>query len=215
MIDFSKYKILDISPIVSERMAVFPGDVPFSRSVSLDMKNGDNLTLSSLTTSLHIGAHTDAPIHYNASGVSADSLPLETYMGLAQVISVPRRSNARIRVSDLAGKKITASRVLFRTDSFPDPNHWNSDFMSLSAELIDHLAQNKVILVGIDTPSIDPENDKNLESHNAVFRHKMAILEGVVLKSIAEGEYVLLALPLNISGADATPVRAVLLEKEK
>jgi arylformamidase len=69
-----------------------------------------------------------------------------------------------------------------------------------------------VKLVGIDTPSIDLAEDKVLESHQAVFSHDMAILEGIVLGHVSEGIYQLIALPLKIEGADATPVRAILLK---
>jgi arylformamidase len=71
-----------------------------------------------------------------------------------------------------------------------------------------------VKLVGIDTPSIDLAEDKILQSHHAVARHDMAILEGIVLDQVKPGMYQLIALPLSIERADATPVRAVLL-KEK
>jgi arylformamidase len=101
--------------------------------------------------------------------------------------------------------------VLFKTRSFPNPDRWTSDFASLSPELIEKLAGQGVRLVGIDTPSIDPAEDKALESHQAVLRNDMAILEGIVLDDVAEGEYQLVALPLRIAGADASPVRAVLL----
>ena len=77
---------------------------------------------------------------------------------------------------------------------------------------LDFLHSKKVFLVGIDTPSIDPANDKILESHNAVFKNDMSILEGIVLSHVEAGLYELVALPLNILGADATPVRAILLK---
>ena len=66
-------------------------------------------------------------------------------------------------------------------------------------------------LVGIDTPSIDPERDKDLLSHQAVFQNDMAVLEGIVLDSVPDGVYTLIALPLKLRGADASPVRAVLV----
>jgi arylformamidase len=76
---------------------------------------------------------------------------------------------------------------------------------------VDFLAERGVRLVGIDTPSIDLQEDKVLESHQAVLRADMAILEGVVLDAVDPGIYTLIALPLRIPGADASPVRAVLV----
>lgn len=205
-------KVIDITPVISSRLAVFPGDQAFSQQVSMDMHHGDNLTLSSIQTTVHLGAHTDAPNHYSVSGSSMEKRSLNYYLGTAQVITIPCRMGARIASQDLANIKIQAPRVLFKTGSFPDPNHWNSDFMSLSAELIEYLAKHQVKLVGIDTPSIDLAEDKVLQSHHAVAKYDMAILEGIVLDQVADGIYQLVALPLPIEGADASPVRAILLK---
>ena len=203
-------RLIDISPVVSPDIAVWPGDVAFQRSVALDMKQGDNLTLSSITTTVHVGAHTDAPNHYTVDGAGMSERSLEPYYGLCQVIRVSTARGERIRPAHLEAP-VTAERVLFVTSSFPDPNDFNEDFTSLSGELVDALAKAGVILVGIDTPSVDLFSDKDLESHNAIARHDMAVLEGVVLADVPSGTYTLIALPLNLEGADASPVRAVLV----
>ena len=153
-------RFYDISPVISPKTAVFPGDQPFERDVLLDFKNGDNLVLSNIRATLHLGAHTDAPSHYHAQGQTIDERPLEVYFGLCQVISVKKSKGERLRKSDLTSVDIKAPRVLFKTGSFRDPNQWTDEFNSLSAELIDFLSEKKVILVGIDTPSIDPARDK-------------------------------------------------------
>lgn len=206
------FKIHDISPLISEELAVFPGDQKFIRNVAMDFEKHDHLTLSSMQSTLHLGAHTDAPNHYHASGVGMSARGLSYYFGECQVIHVKCENASRIQISDLLDKKVFSKRVLFRTDSFPNPNIWNNDFVSLSSELVHFLAAQGVVLVGIDTPSIDLADDKVLESHNAVFENDMAILEGVILTDIPEGRYLLSALPLKIHEADASPVRAVLIE---
>ena len=202
--------LIDISPLVGPDIAVWPGDVPFERVVSLDMKQGANLTLSSIRTTLHVGAHTDAPSHYNASGADVASRPLHYYLGPCVVLHVPEARGRRIVPADLEGKKVTAPRVLLRTGSFPDPNDFNEDFASLSPELVDWLHGQGVITIGIDTPSVDPFESKELEAHQALARHDMANLEGLVLDAAGEGRYELIALPLRIAGADGSPLRAVL-----
>lgn len=205
-------KILyDISPTISPKTAVFPGDTPFQQDYLLKIENGNNLDLSSIKTTVHIGAHTDAPRHYHSEGVSIDQRELKYYLGEAQVIEVHCKPGCRITPEYLT-QDIKASRVLFKTNSFPDPEHWNSDFVALSAELIDFLAQKKVVLVGIDTPSIDLASDEQLESHKCIYKNNMAILEGIVLNEVNEGLYNLICLPLKIAGADASPVRAILLK---
>ena len=88
--------MIDISPLVSPSIAVWPGDVAFSRDVALDMNNGDNLTLSAITSTLHLGAHTDAPNHYAADGEGISSRPLERYYGPAQVIEARVERGARL-----------------------------------------------------------------------------------------------------------------------
>ena len=205
-------KIHDISPVIHEDLAVWPGDVSFSRNIALNVEGGDNITLSSIRTSVHLGAHTDAPNHYarGRSGIAERSL--YPYIGLAQVIRVELSRGSRIGPEHI-DEPIEAERVLFATGSYPDPNHFNRDFCSLSAELIHCLHEMGVKLVGIDTPSIDLCDDTILESHTAVDAHDMSILEGIVLDGIEEGLYELVALPLKIQGADASPVRAVLIER--
>lgn len=204
-------KYHDITPVISEKIAVFPGDTQFSRSVLLDFKQGQHLLLSSIQSTVHLGAHTDASNHYHASGEGIEKKSLTPYMGKCQVIEVKIKSGERIFPKDLK-TSIRAPRVLFKTLSFPNPNQWNSDFNSLSPELVNFLADQKVILVGIDTPSVDPETSKELESHQAIYSRQLSILEGVVLDKVPEGLYTLVALPLPIQDCDASPVRALLLE---
>lgn len=208
---FCGREIIDISPTISAKLAVFPGDVAFRQSFSMHTDHGEHLTLSSIETSVHIGAHADAPIHYSPKAPGIESRDLNYYLGRTQVIEVLNLKSDRIKLKDIQHATIDTERVLFKTHSFPNPNKWTDDFVALSAELIEHLAQKNVKLVGIDTPSIDPAQDKELESHKAILRHNMAILEGIVLDKVVPGHYQLIALPLKIEGADASPVRAILL----
>jgi arylformamidase len=204
----------DLSPEISEAIAVFPGDTPFRRESLLSFAGGANLDLSTIRTTVHLGAHTDAPCHYHPEGVGIAERPLDLYLGPAQVIHVHLPRGERIRPEHIDGREILAPRVLFGTGSFPDPDRWNSDFNSLSPELVDWLHARGVILVGIDTPSVDPEQSKALESHQAIYRHDLAVLEGIVLAGVPEGVYEFAALPLRLKGADASPVRAVLWRDE-
>ena len=200
-------KIYDITPLINSKLAVFPGDVAFQRNISMDTSKGQHLTLSSIQTTLHLGAHADSSNHYHVDGLGVEARPLSAFLGRAQVIHIKKRMGERITMLDLKDKKILAPRILFATGSFPNPELWNSDFMSLSPEVIEHLHSQKCVLVGIDTPSVDPEQSKALESHQALYRTGMAVLEGLILRQIPEGVYSLIALPLPIENADASPVR--------
>lgn len=203
-------RIFDLSPEITEEIAVFPGDTPFAFRKLIDMNAGDNLTVGFMTSTTHLGSHVDAPSHYSAAGVGIGERSLDYYVGPCQVVSVTKTREGRIYPEHLP--EITSSRVLIRTQSFENPNLWDSTFWALSPELVEFLASKKVVLVGIDTPSIDPAEDKELLSHGAIAENNMAILEGITLKSVADGKYFLSAAPLKMKDADASPVRALLIE---
>jgi arylformamidase len=202
-------QIYDITPAITCELAVWPGDTRLSREVLLDMEHGDNITLSTLHATVHLGAHADAPNHYGNGAPSIEQRALEYYIGECQVMHIQVARATRITPAMLPAP-VTAPRVLFATGSFPDANRWNRDFVALSVELIDFLHQRGVITIGIDTPSIDLFDSKDLPAHRAILRHNMSILEGLVLKDVPEGTYELIALPLPLVGFDASPVRAIL-----
>ena len=204
-------EIIDISPNVSSEIAVFPGDQKYSRVESLSFEKGHNLRLSSITTTVHLGAHTDAPSHYHRDGITMEKRDLSLYMGEAQVIEVDAPKGERILLEHLKSE-VHSKRILLKTNSFPDPNQWINDFNSLSKSLLETLIQKGVKLIGIDTPSVDPADDKELLAHNLIYENDLAILEGIVLENVKEGHYQLIALPLPLEGSDASPVRAVLLK---
>lgn len=200
-------RLYDITPAVGPSLAVWPGDTPPSRKVLLDMRRGDNLTLSTLRTTVHLGAHADAPSHYDVDGAAIDACPLETYLGPCQVIRVEADRGERMASLPCA---VAAPRVLFATGTFPDPEKFNRDFAAFSTGLLDTLAASGVVLVGIDTPSVDLFESKDLPAHLTCARHGLALLEGLVLRDVPAGLYELIALPLRLTGFDASPVRAVL-----
>lgn len=204
--------VFDISPEISSDLAVFPGDTAFSRTLALDFSKGQNLRLSSMNTTVHIGAHADAPSHYHLNGETIEARSLDYFLGTCQVIEVTVAAGSRLGPEDLRKTDINAKRVLIKTGSFHDPNHWREDFVALSAALVHWLHEKGVVTVGVDTPSVDLAKDQKLEAHQAVYQNNMAILEGLVLDGVPEGLYTLIALPLKIRGADASPVRAVLLK---
>jgi arylformamidase len=202
--------LIDISPTLSPATAVWPGDVPFSREVACSIAGGANIDLSSIRTTVHVGAHTDAPSHYVAGGATIEARPLERYYGPCDVLSVAVGRGERVTPAHLP-REPRAPRVLLRTGTFPNPDRFDEDFAALSPELVDWLADRGVVLVGLDTPSVDLCHDKELRSHQAIARRDLAILEGVVLGHVPDGLYTLIALPLKLAGADASPVRAVLV----
>jgi arylformamidase len=201
--------LYDITPAVTAALAVWPGDTPPSREVLADLKRGDNITLSTLRATVHLGAHADAPSHYGRDAASIESRPLDPYLGPCQVVRVPASRGTRIPPSAIP-ERVRGERVLIATGSYPDPERFNEDFAAFDPATVDLLHARGARLVGIDTPSVDPFAARELAAHHRFLAHDMAILEGLVLAHVPEGTYELIALPLKLSGFDASPVRAVL-----
>jgi arylformamidase len=199
--------IYDISPPITPRLAVWPGDTLPTREVLCDIARGDNITLSTLRATVHLGAHADAPSHYGKDAPAIEARSLDYYVGPCQVVRVNAKRGQRVMLANL---NVRAQRVLLATGTFPNPESFNNDFAAYDPALIDLLHDRGVKLIGIDTPSVDLFDSKDLPSHHAVLRHDMAILEGLVLRDVPEGVYELIALPLKLVGFDASPVRAIL-----
>jgi arylformamidase len=200
-------RLIDLSPPLSARLAVWPGDVAFTRPVTV---TPDGLTISSVTTTLHAGSHADAPLHVVPGAASIDALPLETWIGPCQVVEARVAPRGRVRLEDLA-EPPAAPRLLVKTGTYPDRERFSEEFAGLDASLAAELAARGVVLVGIDTPSVDPFADSALAAHRALAGAGIAWLEGLVLAHVPPGRYDLVALPLRIEGGDGSPVRAVLV----
>ena len=201
--------LYDITPAITPKLAVWPGDTAVTREVLCDLARGDTVTLSTLRSTVHLGAHADGPNHYGRDAAAIHERSLEHYLGPCQVVRVEVARGQRI-APDMIASEVTAPRVLFATGTYPNPEEWNSDFAALSVELINFLRAQKVITVGIDTPSVDLFESKDLPAHKAILKYDMAILEGLRLQDVPEGGYELIALPLPLVGFDASPVRAIL-----
>ncbi len=205
-----KPKIWDISQPSRPDLPVWPGDTAFQHARTWQMEEGSPVNVSALTLSTHSGAHADAPLHYDPKGPDIASVSLEPYLGECLVVDA-RRAGAAIQVGDLPHLE-GVDRVLFRTfERFPHDS-WEDATTAIAPEVIEWLAVQGVKLVGIDTPSIDPQASKDMLAHKAVLKHDMRVLEGLVLDDVPEGRYELIALPLLIEKGDASPVRAILRE---
>ncbi len=201
--------LYDISPLISPRLQVWPGDTPPRREVLCDLKRGDPITLSTLHATAHLGTHADAPSHYGLNAPAIHERSLDDYLGPCQVIRVASARGGAI-LPDAIKPPVTAPRVLLATGTFPDPEAFNEDFAALTPELVESLCCRGVRLIGVDTPSVDRFTSKDLPVHRTFLKYDMAILEGLVLKDVPEGVYELIALPLRLEEFDASPVRAVL-----
>ena len=200
----------DISPPVSAHSPVFPGDTPYAQRWTAEIAPGCPVNVSALTLSPHVGAHADAPLHYDPRGASIGDVPLDAYIGPCRVIHAIGRAPL-VTWDDLAHAAADLPpRVLVRTYRRTPVDRWDGQLAAFAPGAIERLADAGVLLVGIDTASIDPADSKDLPSHQVVRRRGLRVLENLVLDAIDEGDYELIALPLKLVTADASPVRAVL-----
>lgn len=201
--------VWDISPPISPETPAFPGDTTYSYRWNAEIGPGCPVNVSAITMSPHLGAHADAPLHYARDASPIGLVDLEPFLGPCRVIHAIDRG-ALIRPDHLAhAVDHLPPRVLVRT-CVNAPTKWSAEFSAFAPETIVWLARLGVRLVGIDSQSVDPADSKTLDSHQQLFAHDMRVLENLVLNEIDAGDYELIALPLKLTGADASPVRAVL-----
>lgn len=202
-------KLWDISPPLGSDSPAFPGDTVYSQRWSATLVPGCPVNVSAITLSPHLGAHADAPLHYASDGATSGALDLEPYLGTCRVIHAIDRGPL-VRPEHLSDAMANAPpRILVRTFTTA-PTCWTDAFAAFAPETIDWLASRGVRLVGIDTASVDPASSKALASHQRLLAHDMRVLENLLLDAVPAGDYELIALPLKLMQADASPVRAVL-----
>ena len=205
-------RLLDISQRLRPALPVWPGDVAVAVDVTAAVSAGSSVTLHRLTVSTQAGTHAECSRHVRDDAPTLDELALSAFLGECEVRDV-RAARERVLPADVLDRlPARVERVLLRTLQHSDWERWPEGFTALAPELIDALAARGCRLIGTDAPSIDPQTCTALRSHHAAHRAGMAILEGLVLDHITEGRYELIALPLPVTGIEATPVRAVLRE---
>lgn len=205
-------RLWDISPPVWSGSPVFPGDAAYTSVWAARIGPGCPVNVSTVTLSPHTGAHADAPLHYDDAGAAIGAVALEPYLGRCRVIHaigcgpLVRWEHIGHATTDLP------QRVLVRTYAQAPVGRWDPDLAAYDPDTVERLADLGVTLIGIDTASIDPAPSKTLQSHQVIRRRGLRVLENLMLDEVPEGDYELIALPLKLSTADASPVRAVLRE---
>ncbi|ENQ3076914.1 arylformamidase [Bacillus multifaciens] len=204
-----EHKWIDISQPLNNKIATWPGDTPFSYEVSWTKEQSGSVNVGKISMSIHTGTHIDAPFHFDNDGKKVSDLDINIYIGPARIIDVTGLESIgakELENYDLEG----VSRLLLRTLSKTNPHVFPETIPYLRADLAPYLHEKGVRLIGVDVPSVDPLNDKELAAHHELFKHGIHILENVVLENVQDGDYELIALPLSLTDADGSPVRAVL-----
>ena len=203
-------RIWDISPPVHAGAPVFPGDTPYAQHWSAEIGPGCPVNVSALTLSPHVGAHADAPLHYDPAGAAIGALDLSPYLGPCRVIHAIGVRPLLLWEHLAHAVQGLPPRVLVRTYARMPVEAWDSQLAAFAPDTVERLADAGVQLIGIDTASIDPADSKTLDSHQVIRRRDLRVLEILVLYDVPGGDYELIALPLKLMSADASPVRAVL-----
>ncbi|MBH0230489.1 arylformamidase [Halobacillus yeomjeoni] len=205
-------KLIDISMTLDDQTPPWPGDQPFKYNLTFSMEETGSVNVGQLKASNHIGTHIDAPFHYDSDGLRVADLPVERFLGDALVINMENKKN--ITKDDLHPFEYHGvKKVLFRTNSWKDRSEFPKDYTVIGADVGPYLRAKGIDLIGVDTPSVDPETSKELNAHHSLYENDILILEGLQLEHVAPGVYELMAFPLKMKEADGSPVRAVLRQK--
>ena len=205
-------RLWDISPPVFAGSPVFPGDTAYSQQWCATIGPGCPVNVSAITMSPHVGAHADAPLHYDAQGATIGDVSLDAFLGPCRVIHAIG-CGPLVRPEHLAhALDQLPPRVLVRVYEHMPQDRFDNALPAFAPETVSLLADRGVKLIGIDSASIDPADSKTLESHQVIRRRGLRVLENLLLDDVPEGDYELIALPLKLTTADASPVRAVLRE---
>lgn len=204
-------KLYDISIDLTQSLPHWPGEKGFS----IENTHRGDVCVSEIAMGLHCGTHLDAPFHFLPQGRKLDAIPLSSFMGPARLLHIP--DSPRIERAHLEGQDWTGvRRVLFRTRN--SDQDWrkapfDEGFVGLSVEGASFLAERGVELIGIDYLSIEPFGSDGTV-HNILLGKEIVILEGLVLGAVPAGDYFLVAAPLKMPGAEASPTRAFLLQSD-
>ncbi len=205
-------KLWDISPPVDASSPVFPGDTPYTQTWAATLTDACPVNVSAISLSPHVGAHADAPLHYDPQGAAVGALDLAPFLGRCRVIHA-MDAGPLITLAHLQHALADVpERVLVRTYRQCPLTQFDTQLTAFHPDTVQHLADLGVKLLGTDSASIDPADSKALPSHQAIRERGLRVLENLLLDDVPEGDYELIALPLKLMTADASPVRAVLRE---
>lgn len=202
-------KIYDVSLPIYEGMPVYKNK-PEKQPEFNTVQNG-HVTETRIAMDVHTGTHVDAPLHMVPGGDTIETLPIERLVRKAKVIDLTR-SEEFISAEDLSDKDIQKDDfVLFKTKNSWDSG-FNFDFIYVNSEAAKVLTEIGVAGVGIDALGVERAQE-NHPTHKQLFQNNVIIIEGLQLKDVPEGEYLMVAAPLKIRGLDASPARIVLIEQ--
>lgn len=200
---------IDISQTFSNKIGTWPGDTPFQFEVAFSKEQTGSVNIGRFTTSVHTGTHADAPFHFDSDAPTIEQLDINVYIGRAKVVDVTgfeEIGREELQAFELDG----VERLLLKTAKNVCAEQFPTQIPVLKENIGAFLKEKGIFLIGVDHPSVDALDDKQLLAHHALYEHGVHILENLLLQDVSPGDYELIALPLKIRGADGSPVRAVI-----
>ncbi len=203
---------IDISVPLYTGMVHWPDNPPCEIERTMNIDSGATCNLSRLSMGVHTGTHMDAPLHFIRGGKSIDTMPIEATIGRARVLAIS--DPQAIKVNELEPHAIQpGERILFKTSNSVrcwQSNTFVEDFVYISHEAAQYLAERRVQTVGVDYLSVGGYRIDGPETHHAFLSAGIWIIEGLNLSDVQVGSYELICLPLKMMGAEGAPARAVL-----
>lgn len=192
-------KIYDISQEVFS-CAVYPGDPKPQRQRLCSADSGDGYNLTAFSMCAHNGTHVDAPFHFLREGKTVEQMKLDTFVGNCYVARLEGSVTA-LDAGRILEQAAGAQRILI------------AGKITVTPEAAEVFAQSEICLLGNESQSVGPENAP-MQVHKILLSRNIALLEGIVLKDVPQGQYFLSAAPLNLAGSDGAPCRAFLVGPE-
>ena len=210
-------RILDISLPVSPSLPVWPGDPAIVLEPISSIESGAEYNLTKLNSSVHIGTHVDAPLHFLSDGRSVDQLPLDVLTGLCYVVQLPDGVDA-ITAEVLDGIPLAegTTRILFGTRNShgwaSGETEFQPDFVAITEDGAEWLVARGIQLVGVDYLSVAPYED-TVPTHRVLLQAGIIVVEGLNLSQVPRGFYDLYCLPLKLVDVEGAPARAILVSR--
>jgi arylformamidase len=209
--NFSFTKIYDISMPITESMPVYKGKAEKRPIIKIDSDFTTGTAYESrIEMNMHTGTHMDRTLHMIPEGNTIETLDLKRTISECKVLDLTNAMD-HITAEDLQDKDIEEGDFILLKTKNSFENILEKDFIYLDRTGAEYLKSRKITGVGIDGLGIE-RSQPGHETHLQLMTEDIIILEGLRLQDVPEGRYTIIALPLNIPGAEAAPVRAVLLQ---
>lgn len=194
-------------------------------SIAGDADRQHTAIVSRLCIDTHSGTHIEAPAHFIYQGLTVDKIPLEKLVGDAVVIDMTSKgADEGIGAEDLEGTRSTVGKgeiAIVRTDwtekMYGKPGFWEK-IPFFQPDVADWFIDRGVVAVGCDC-----YNDLALHrrqdvtgplNHAKFLGHGIALIENLTnLSQLRRQRVRLIALPLKLVQAEASPARVVAIEE--